>query len=158
MADTDKILAHIARSDDPDSLRRVIANAKAQGAEDVAEAAFRRLISLAPGEEPGSLGHDFWRSINAFEHMRSELHGKRVKLQRTRLKVGKVGVHRTLEDWATGKQTEGFEMLMEADMPELSGEAIVLRHAGEFEPAVVDAARARLVSRGVEPASVMSVG
>jgi hypothetical protein len=34
------------------------------------------------------------------------------------------------------KETEGFKMLLERGMPELTGEAMVLRHQQDFEPRV----------------------
>ena len=61
----------------------------------------------------------------------------------------------TLIDWALDtKQTDGFRMLLERDMPELTGEAIVLRHPSRFEAAVAFAARARLEASGVDVAAV----
>jgi hypothetical protein len=41
-------------------------------------------------------------------------------------------------------------MLLERNLPELTGEAIILRHAERFEPFVVEAARNRLVKAGVD--------
>jgi hypothetical protein len=57
----------------------------------------------------------------------------------------------TLRDWAlSDKETDGFRMLLERGMPELTGEAIVLRHPKSFEPEVLTAARQRLSRAGVE--------
>jgi hypothetical protein len=43
-------------------------------------------------------------------------------------------------------------MLLERNMPELTGEAIVLRHARRFDTEVVAAARQRLEMAGVDMA------
>jgi hypothetical protein len=78
-------------------------------------------------------------------------------VSRTRQKVARVGVEKTLIDWALGgNETDGFKMLLERDMPELTGEAVVLRHASQFEPPVVSAARQRLVDAGVDIRAVVA--
>ena len=65
-------------------------------------------------------------------------------------KATRVGELQTLHDWALGQgETAGFRMLLDRNMPELTGEAIVLRHADQFEPDVVEAARSRLQNAGV---------
>lgn len=58
------------------------------------------------------------------------------------------GVEGTLKDWALGKPTRGFAMLIDRGLPELTGEAIVLRHVTSFPSETVDAARERLKEAG----------
>ena len=48
------------------------------------------------------------------------------------------------------KSTDGFDMLLERGMPELTGEAIVLRHSEQFDDEIQNAARERLVQAGVD--------
>ena len=48
------------------------------------------------------------------------------------------------------KSTDGFDMLLEREMPELTGEAIVLRHSEQFDNEIQNAARERLVQAGVD--------
>jgi len=150
--DQDKMIAFVAGCDEPDKLRTIIDNARKRGAGRLADAAFRRLIAILPEEKPGSLEHDFWQTIHAFEHLLTEERGKTTRLSRTRQKVARVGVRQTLADWAVATQeTEGFRMLLERGMPELSGEAVVLRNADQFTPEMVAAARARLEAAGIDP-------
>jgi hypothetical protein len=145
----EKQLAFIAKSSDAAELKRLIANARNAGVEIVADAAFKKLISIVPGEEPGSVEYDFWQTINAFEHILSEENGRTTRLARTRQKVARVGVLQTLQDWALSvKETEGFKMLTDRKMAELSGEAIILRHADRFSPEVCAASEARLLAAG----------
>lgn len=155
MTDYTKQLAFIAKATDAEELRRLVASAKRLNAKPVEEAAFRKLITLGIEHDTGSVEHDFWRTVNAFEADLKEERGKTVRLSRTRQKVAKDGVIKTLTDWALGHPTDGFNMLIERDMPELLGEAIVLRHADDFEPHVVEAARSRLSSAGVDIDRVM---
>jgi hypothetical protein len=62
-----------------------------------------------------------------------------------------VGEVQTLKDWALShKETDGFRMLLGRQMPELTGESIVLRHTEYFEHQVVAAARQRLSRAGVD--------
>jgi hypothetical protein len=150
--DHSKILAYIALCDDAEKLKSLLENARERNETTVADAAFRRLISVLPTEEPGTLEHDFWQTIHAFEHILTDEREKTTRLSRTRQKVARVGVEQTLKDWALGTaETDGFKMLIERGLPELTGEAIVLRHSGRFEtePEVVVAARQRLLNAGV---------
>lgn len=140
-----RALLVIESSDDPDRLRQLMRNARDRDAPTVYDAAFRRLAAILPDEAPGTLEHDFWQTIHSFEQVLAEDRGKTVRLSRTRLKVAKVGVAQTLTDWAAGRdETDGFRMLIERGLTDLTGEAIVIRHAGAFAPEVVAAAQARL--------------
>jgi hypothetical protein len=152
----EKITAFIAKCEDPAQLRTMIANAKARGEAEVALAAFRRLLLVSPSEAPGTVEHDMWQTIFAFEHLLKEERGKTTLLARTRQKINRVGVIETLKDWAAAKQeTEGFCMLLDRGLPELTGEAIVLRHPQLFPRAAVDAARARLVAAAVSDVAIL---
>ncbi|MEQ9636048.1 MAG: hypothetical protein RLW68_08180 [Devosia marina] len=154
MADTEnrKLFDFVARCEDPDQLRNVIANAKRNSRSDLADAAFRRLISILPEESPGTVEHDLWQTVHAFEQLLSEERGRTTRLSRTRQKLARVGVVQTLSDWANdSKQTDGFRMLLERNMPELTGEAVVLRHPESFDSATVAAAAKRLTEAGIDP-------
>ena len=151
MSDNTGIIEKIVKCDDPDKLRTWIKNARSQNAMDVADAAFRQLISIIPSEHPGTLEHDFWQTIHAFEFVLSDERGRTSRLGRTRQKVARVGVVQTLKDWALSKKsTDGFDMLLERGMPKLTGEAIVLRHSEQFDNEIQNAARERLVQAGVD--------
>lgn len=54
----------------------------------------------------------------------------------------------------SAKSTDGFTMLLERSMPELTGEAIVLRHARRFGAEAVAAARRRLEAAGIDIATL----
>jgi hypothetical protein len=150
-----KILAFVERCDNAGELESLFKNATRLGNAAVAEAAFRKRISLVPAERPGSVEHDFWQTVQAFEHALSEERGKTTRLFRTRQKVAKVGVVQTLRDWSPGgPETDGFRMLLERGMPEFTGEATTLRHPDLFEPAVLEAAQQRLRVAGVDLASL----
>jgi hypothetical protein len=151
----DKMIDFASRCEDPEQLRSIIHNARARGATALADTAFRRLISILPQERPGTVEHDFWQTIFAFEHALTEERGRTTRLARTRQKVARVGVLQTLEDWAvSNKETDGFKMLLDRGMPELTGEAIVLRHSNRFSAPVVSAARSRLEKAGVDMMSL----
>lgn len=157
MSDHAKILASIAGSTDADQLRRFRENAQRMGVTVVADAAFRRLIEVLPDQAPGSIEHDFWMTIHAFEEVLRDERGKTVRLSRTRQKIDRVGVKQTLIDFATSKApTDGFNMLIERGLPELTGEALVLKHSESFDPAVKSAARQRLENAGVDITKLQS--
>jgi hypothetical protein len=155
MGQYDKILSLIAACDEPEKLRTWMKNARDKNEPAIAEAAFRRLIAILPKEQPGTVQYDFWQTIYAFEQVLSDEREKTTRLARTRQKVARVGEIQTLKDWALSeKSTDGFTMLLERKMPELTGEAIVLRHPQHFEPEVVAAARDRLEKAGVDITSL----
>ena len=66
---------------------------------------------------------------------------------RIRQKAKRLGVSKTIEDLASAtSESDGFKMLIQRGMPELTAEAVVVRHADRFSPAVVEAARSRLAA------------
>lgn len=151
MSSNPKLLAGIARCNDPKLLRRWIENAEKRKDVVIAGAAFRRLVSLVPAEKKGTVEHDFWQSIHALEFVLSKEKGKTTRLSRTRQKINRVEVVQTLKDLALSKKpSAGFAMLIERGMPELTAEAVVLRHSSTFEEEVRAAARGRLASAGVD--------
>jgi len=152
--DDKRMLAYIRVCDNPAKLRQIIENARKRDAKELAEAAFRKLVSIVPAEEPGTLEHDFWQSIQAFEYVLTEENGRTTRLSRTRQKVQRVGILQTLADWAIAlKESDGFRMLIERGMPDLSGEAVILRHPDRFEPHIVVAAHERISAAEIPPSS-----
>src|SRR5882672_1659137 len=140
-----KILAFIDRCEASGSLESLIRNATKLGNTVVAEAAFRKRVSLVPTERPGTVEHDFWQTVQAFEFSLSAERSKTTRLLRTRKQVEKVGVVQTHRDWNAGAQdAAGFKSLVERGMPEFTGEAITLRHPEHFEAKTLEAARQRL--------------
>ncbi len=150
-------LDRVAGMDDPDRLRALMANAERLGVTAVRDAAFRRLAYVQPEAEPGTVAHDFWQTIHAFEQLLKEERGKTVRLSRTRMKIGRVGEVKTLADFADAtKETRGFEMLMERNLPEMTGEAVILRHPTDFDDETRDAATARLTAAGVDVPAMLA--
>ena len=150
-----KILAFIAKCDDPRKLKKIMLNARAKRESEVADAAFERLIGIVPAEKPGTVEYEFLRTINAFELLLTDERKKTTKLSRTRQKIDRVGIMRTLVDLTMSpKPSAGFEMLIERKMPHYTAEALVLRHISKFDPAVVAAARTRLKKAGISPAAI----
>ena len=150
MTDHNKIIALIQQCQDPKKLKIWLENARKKNATDVADAAFHQLISIVPDQQPDTVEYDFWQMINVFEQTLTDENGKTTRLSRTRQKVGRDGVIQTLSDWTLGRETRGFQMLLERGMHRYTGEAIVLRHSEKFSEAVLDAARSRLSEAGVD--------
>ena len=120
-------------------------NARERGATDVYDAAFQRLISVQPSVQVGTIAHDVWRTIYAFEELLKEERGKTVRLGRTRQKIRRVGETKTVIDLTLKPHpSEGFLMLKERGILELSFEALVVSRAADFPGQVVNAAHTRL--------------
>tara|TARA_R110002012_G_scaffold208038_4_gene378067 strand:+ start:5067 stop:5420 length:354 start_codon:yes stop_codon:yes gene_type:complete len=99
-----KSLEIIAACDDEIKLRNWIDNANREGVGEVESAARRRLIAVRASRDiydpDDPIVADFWRSITALEHELSEERGKTIRLNRTRQKISRVGVEKTLADLA----------------------------------------------------------
>ncbi len=149
MSKNQKLLDIIATCDDEKKLRNWIANANREGAEEVEDAARRRLIEVRAAKDIDDPNDpvvlDFWKSITALENELSEERGKTIRLSRTRQKIARVGVEKTLADLALQAQpSDGYHLLKTRDMLDLSAEAVVLRYPKRFEQDVLEAARLRL--------------
>lgn len=145
----DRAMRMIEQSVDPKVLRQIAVNARGKGELAVARAAELRLYAVLPSEEPGTFEHDVWRSIHALEGTLTAERGKTTRLGRTRQKIARVGELDTIRDLVLGtKPSEGFFMLIERSMDDLTFEAVALRHPDRFDQAVLDSATARLQTVG----------
>ena len=149
--DRSRALNNIANCDDPEKLRVYMKNARTRGADDVYDAAFHRVISIQPSAQGGTVPHDVWRTIHAFEELLREERGKTVRLSRTRQAIQRKGEVRTVTDLVLKRTaSDGFNMLHERDLLELSFEAIVVARSDHFATDVVERARERLLDAGAD--------
>ena len=143
--DRSRILGNIERCKEPAKLRQFMKNARARDASDVYDAAFQRLISVQPTVQVGTIAHDVWRTIFAFEELLKEERGKTIRLSRTRQKIQRDGEIKTVIDLTLKTDpSDGFHMLKERGILKLSFEALVVSRTEDFPSHVVDAARTRL--------------
>jgi hypothetical protein len=132
---------------DAKSLRQIAFNARQKGELAVAHAADLRLYAILPSEAPGTLEYDVWQSIHALEGTLSTERNKTTRLGRTRQKISRVGELQTIKDLILGaKPSEGFFMLIDRKMANLTFEAVALQHPDRFDSAVLNAAIERLQS------------
>lgn len=145
-----RALAYIAGCDDPEKLKQMIINAAVRDAPEVKRAAELKLYEVLPRAKPGTLEHSVWTSIYALEGALKEERGKTVLLARTRQKIARDGEHQTVTDLVLGKPSDGFAMLLQRDMPQLTFEAVALRFPDEFDKEVIEAAETRLREAGLD--------
>ena len=149
--DLTQVLENIANCDEPDKLRRYMKNAREREVDDVYDAAFQRLILVQPSAQVGTVAHDVWRTIHAFEELLRQERGKTIRLSRTRQAITRKGEVRTVIDLVRKRDaSEGFRMLQERNLLELSFEAIVVARLGHFPTEVVEQARVRLENASVD--------
>ena len=142
--------AQIARLSDPKALQSLMGNARRLGREDVYWKAFRRLCSLEGMSYDDPLEREFYDVLNAYEGLLTEKNGRTTKATRTRQKLANKGVEQCLIDWALGATTDGFRLLVDKGLPELTAEYLVIKYETRFPGNAVDAARKRLGEYGVE--------
>jgi hypothetical protein len=88
--------------------------------------------------------------MRALEEALTAEAGKTKRLNRTRQKLGRVGLHQTLADLALKPTPSlGFIKLVEFNMADMSAEALILKYRDQFEPHVVEAATKRLREHGI---------
>lgn len=148
-----KLFEIIRNETDPEKLRNWIRNARNQQEASIEQAAIDRLIEINAlanhDDQANPLVLDFWKSITALEFALTDERGKTTRLTRTRQKIAKAGVRKTLEDLAmAAKASEGYFLLRDRGMLDMSAEAVVLRHSSLFDEAVVQAAKSRLEGVG----------
>lgn len=144
-----KLIALISVCTDIGKLQNWVRNAEREGVPEIADTARRRIIEVEALKSKDSSNDpmvlDFWKSIFALEFALSEERGKTTRLNRTRQKIARVGVLQTLADLARQPTaSEGYVLLRERGMLDMSAEAVVLRFPDRFGPDVLIAARRRL--------------
>ncbi len=143
-----KALSYIATETDPASLLQIARNAQGKSPS-VEKAALRRLAEVSAKHMPGTVEHACWQMVHAVEALR-RLNGRKVpRMNRMRAKIEKDGEIGALE-YCARKKTDGFDEVMDYGTPELTAEAIALRHASHFSSAALAAAQSRLEQRGVQ--------
>ncbi len=136
---------------DREKLRNWMASAKRMNRPDVYEDAFRQLCRDEGRNIDDPLEAEFAIVMRALEEALTAESGRTKRLSRTRQKLGRVGVRKTLADLALKSQPSlGFKKLLEFNMTDMSAEALILKYAAEFDDAVVVAARKRLTEYGIE--------
>ena len=151
-------LAQIGIMDDPVRLRAMIVNARRLNAHVVEAAAFARLCFVQPEATPGTVEHDVWQSIHALEEVKREEKGKTVLLSRSREKIKRDGEAKTASDLTLRTESSaGFDDLIELGRPELTFEAVVLRHPKTFDATTMAAAKTRLAGAGVDISKIETV-
>lgn len=143
-----KMTEFVASCGDAKKLRQIAENADIRGVPDLARAARLKLYSILPGEDPGTLEFAVWQSIFALEDVLKQERGKTIMLSRTRQKIGRQGVQKCVSDLILGSASEGFKMLHDRALLDLSFEAVALKHPDRFDDIVLDAARIRLAEVG----------
>lgn len=140
----------ISEYTDPALLRNLMVNAKHHGREDVWREAFRRLCVLEGMNQTDPLHRDFFETLTAYEELLTLKNGRTTRANRTRQKLKNKGVIQCLEDWAiSGVSTEGFDLLVQNGLFDLTGEYLVLKYPDRFSARAVATAKSRLEALGV---------
>ena len=130
---------------DQADLRVLMANVRERGREDIWREAFSKLCSLQGMDQTDPLHRDFYQTLAAYEELLTEKNGRTTRASRTRQKLQKKGVVRCLEDWAISlTPTDGYNLLIERGMVELTGEFLVQKYPERFSVEAVTAAKSRL--------------
>lgn len=142
---------------DPEKLRKLMANAVRLGYPDLAFGCQLRIAELAGNAHKDAVERAFWTSLTAAEEFRTADNGRSTRLLKVRAKHKRVGAVKLLSDLMMEEGlTDGFDKFIAHGRSDLTGEAIVLQHEEEFSVDVVNAARRKLIDKGVAIADVMA--
>jgi hypothetical protein len=140
--------------DDPEAVRRLMANAKRLNNDEIWSQAFRHLCRLEGQIGNGPLEREFYETLAAYEQLLTEKNGRKTPASRTRQKLANKGLVQCLEDWAVmAEPTEGFGLLVKNGLAELTGEYLVVKHRSHFSEKAITAAQRRLEEHGIDPPS-----
>ena len=146
-----RALDKIASCEDAKQLKQIAKNAISQGQPDVCRAAELKLYAILPSAQPGTLQHDVWQSVYALEGALAAERGKTTLLARTRQKIARDGEQGTVASLVLGKVSDGFRMLLDRNMTDLTFEAVARRHPADFSEDVLKTAKSRLLDVGYAP-------
>lgn len=150
--DDARVLATITTLDDPAKLRALIANAKRHERPAVLNAAFHRLATVQSEGEEGSAEFDMWSTIHAIEEIKRQDAGKTIRLSYLRRDIEKIGMVPAMDKLVSkAGASERFDELIEKGHPELTAEAVVLRHPARFSDDAVQRSNERLTGVGIDP-------
>ena len=142
---------------DPEKLRKLMANAVRRGYDDLAFGCQLRIAELAGNAHKDAVERAFWTSLTAAEEFRTADNGRSTRLLKVRAKHKRVGAQKVLSDLMMEEGlSDGFDKFIAHGRSDLTGEAIVLQHEDEFSVDVVNAARKKLLDKGVTIADVMA--
>lgn len=114
---------------------------------DLAKQARRRAVELRALQYGANTDaeRDALQAVYAFEEVRSQEAGRRVRASRTWQSIQRHGIIPTVER-VVGRRTvtEGYDALVNAGMEDFTFEAVVLRHPDVFSAEARDQASARL--------------
>ena len=143
---------------DPDKLRKLMANAVRLGYDALAfdcQMRIAELVGAAQDSEGNAVEREFWTSLAAAEEFRTADNGRITRLVKVRAKHKRVGANKVLSDqMMEDALSDGFDKLVAHGRGDLTGEAIVMRHEDAFSVDVVNAARKKLMDKGVSVADV----
>jgi hypothetical protein len=142
---------------DPEKLRKLMANAVRLGYPDLAFECQLRIAEIAGASYKNAVERAFWTSLTAAEEFRTADNGRSTRLLKIRAKHKRVGAQKVLADlMMEDGLSDGFDKFVEHGRSDLTGEAIVLQHEEQFSVDVVNAARKKLLDRGVAMAQAMA--
>jgi hypothetical protein len=149
---TQQLLKSIERQTDRARLEQQMRNAEGRNETIYNAARDRRdeLLSVSP-----ELAEDFQTIMDEYEAFMSEQTGRRYVAHATWKMIRNRGIRETLEIWCTSTDDQsGFSRLADIGRYDITAEFIVLKHADEFERAVVQGAKQRLLRHGCPPSEL----
>ena len=140
-----RILAYVRDCVDAQKLRQVAINARKQGNIEVERQASLRLYQVLPSSDPDTFEFDVWKSIHALEDTLTIERCRTTRLQRTRNAIKDESELATVKKLLMkASVSEGFGMLRDRRMLDLTFEAVALRHPELFSDEELSRARQRL--------------
>lgn len=148
-------LAHVLKLESLKALQTVIDNAKASIAAGKDVVTSQRVHDTAVGRywELSAAKHDagadvdraLWEALYAYEYLKSQDKGRSSRATYLRRKIAQTDIVTAVSaSVLKGGRTTGLQALHDMDRLDVSFEAVVIKHASAFAPAVVEAAKKTL--------------
>lgn len=141
--------------DDPDKIRNLMANAQRLGYGDLVVGCQIRIAELGSQQFDDALEQEFWTAVYLAEEFKTAENGKATRLTKTRQKYSRDGAIKCAGDLVVKSEIPEVSLiLIENGHVDLTFEAVLLRHANQFDESAIAIAKTKLLDNGVDEMTI----
>lgn len=141
--------------DDPDKIRSLMVNARRLGYDDLVVQCQVRIAEIGSQQFDDALEKEFWTAVYLAEEFKTSENGKSTRLTKTRQKYNRDGAKKCVGDLvARPAIDESFRILADNGRVDLTFEAVLLRHANQYDESAITIAKTKLLDNGVDEMTI----